>query len=72
METFGRHAMFFVLPKEISHAFDEGAFHSILLFCFTALFYPEPTESSDTFSLEKNLTGATDKGETLSNVTVSD
>lgn len=55
---------------EISHASNEGSFRSILLFHPPPLLYPEPTKGSEAFSLQENLTGTTDKGETLSRITV--
>lgn len=60
--------MCFVMWKEISHASTEGASHSILFIHSTALFYPEPTESSEAFSFEENLTGTIDKGEALPHI----
>lgn len=56
----------------MSHTSAEDVFHSLLLFRSPALFYPEPDESSEAFTHEENLTGATDEGETLPRTTVLD
>lgn len=46
----------------------EDSFHLMLLSNSPSLSYPEPTEGTEAFTLEKNLTGTADKGEILHNI----